>query len=257
MEHLIVNPKHAELFARQGWNGFPALFTHFFPGYVRRRKMLVKRITIPTSEGEIDAFFKLYHHEGSGWSFWGRPSKARREFENYAVFERLGLPAAERIACGEERAASGRLQRAFIITRAVPQALEFDEFFRAAPDAAQRRQVLTDLADIVRRLHAARFYYYDLVWRNILVSLVVPGQPRPYLIDCPRGGFARLGRERKRLRDLASLDKTASQLCSRPERLRFLLQYLGKSRLDEEARRMVHACLAYRRKRWPEDWMGK
>ena len=59
-----------------------------------------------------------------------------------------------------------------------------------------------------------------------------------------------------RRRDLASLDKTASQLCSRTERLRFFLHYLGKKKLTEKTRRMARDCLEYRRTRWPEDWRG-
>ena len=265
MQRLFLNPKYERVFAEQGWNTFSGVFEHFFPNYARRRKMTVQRITIPARDGDMDAFFKLYHHRESGWSFWMRASKARREFHNYAAFERLGLPAADRIACGEERNAFGILQRAFIITRAVPDATELDDYFQSKPPSAERRHILRELAGIVRRLHSAHFYYCDLVWRNILVSnppRVTPAKgsdagPRLFLIDCPRGGFARFGRARKQLRDLASLDKTAAHLCSRTERLRFLLAYLGQRRLDDEGRALVHACLAYRRTRWPEDWRGK
>ena len=63
-------------------------------------------------------------------------------------------------------------------------------------------------------------------------------------------------RERKRLRDLASLDKSAVKFCSRVERLRFLLRYAGKRCLDDEAKKLARACLDYRRRRWPEDWSG-
>ena len=262
MERLIVNPKYAHVFAQRGWNTFSAVFTHFFPHYTRRTKMTVQRVTIPTADGELDAFFKIYHHRRSGWRFWLRSSKARCEFENYAVFDQLGVSAAERVACGEERNLFGRLQRAFIITRAIPEARELGEFFRSQPARAQREHALQELAGMVRRLHAAHFYYYDLVWRNIMVEGTATNsppkaQPRLYFLDCPRGGFGRFGRARKRIRDLASLDKTACQLCSRTERLRFVLRYLQQTRLDKTAKALVRDCLLYRRHRWPEDWKGK
>jgi hypothetical protein len=95
------------------------------------------------------------------------------------------------------------------------------------------------------------------VWRNILVSATANEGPHLFLIDCPSGGVARFGRGRKRLRDLGSLDKSAAQHCSRGERLRFLLNYLGKPRLDDEVRRFASECVEYRRQRWPEDWRGK
>jgi tRNA A-37 threonylcarbamoyl transferase component Bud32 len=253
MERLFVNPRYAAVFAGRGWNSFSSVFLHFLPAYSRRGKMLVQRVTLPTPDGEIPAFFKLYHHARSGWSFWMRASKARREFENYATFERLGVPAAERIACGEERDWTGRLNRAFIITRALP-ASELDAFFRATPRSVHRRQILAELAGMVRRLHSAGFFHHDLVARNVLVSQETPEhEPRLFLIDCPRGGFASVGKERKRLRDLASLDKKGSQLCSRAERLRFLLRYLDKPCVDDEVRLLTRACFTFGRERWADD----
>ena len=256
MERLLIDPKYAPAFAARGWRSFASVFAHFLPGYARQRKMTVQRVTVPTPDGGVDAFFKLYHLRASGWRFWMRASKARCEFQNYQTFARLGVPAAESIACGEERGRWGQLLRAFIITRTVPEACELDDFFQSGPPPAQRDQIRRELAEAVRRLHAARFYYYDLVWRNILVSRV-GGGAKLFLIDCPRGGTAWLGRGRKQLRDLASLDKSASRFCSRTERLRFLLGYLGKSRPDAESRALARACLHYRRTRWPEDWRGK
>ena len=253
MERLFVNPRYAAAFAGRGWNSFSSVFQLFFPTDVRRRKMLVQRVTIPMADGDVPAFFKLYHHARSGWSFWMRASKARREFDNYATFERLGVPAAERIACGEERDWTGRLNRAFIITRAVA-ASELDAFLRTAPRNNHRREILAELAAMVRRLHSAGFFHHDLVARNVLVSHEAPEQgPHLFLIDCPRGGFAHVGKERKRLRDLASLDKKGSQLCSRAERLRFLLHYLDKPRVDDEVRLMARACLKFGRERWAAD----
>ena len=256
MERLLVDPRYAPAFAARGWGSFASVFAHFLPDYARLRKMTVQRVTVPMPTGGVDAFFKLYHLRASAWLFWMRAPKARREFQNYQTFARLGVPAAEAIACGEERGAWGQLLRAFIITRTVPEACELDDFFQSGPPRAQRDQICRELAKAVRRLHTAHFYYHDLVWRNILVSRVGGGS-KVFLLDCPRGGMAWFGRGRKRLRDLASLDKSAVRLCSRPDRLRFLLRYLGKSRPDAESRALARACLHYRRTRWPEDWRGK
>ena len=186
-----------------------------------------------------------------------RASKARREFENYATFARLAVPAAEAIACGEERDGLGRLRRAFILTRAVPNACGLDEFFKARPPWHERREVLAELAGLLRQLHAASFFYYDLVWRNILVERDGAGRLRIFLIDCPRGRHAVSGIRRRQLRDLASLDKLGAQFCSRAERLRFLLGYSGQNQTDVQTRSLLRACLDYRRNRWPEDWGGK
>jgi tRNA A-37 threonylcarbamoyl transferase component Bud32 len=255
MDRLFANPAFRDVWAKAGATTVADAVSKFFPEQERRRKVTVRSITLSGNQ-PIDAFIKLYHHRDGGWRFWLRKSKAKCEFDNYLTFQRLGVPSAEVIACGEERDGLGRLHRDFIVTRAVPQARGLDDFFRARPEWRRRGALLLELAAIVRRLHAADFFYHDLVWRNLLVS-DVNGEAKLFLIDCPRGGVARFGRRRRLLRDLASLDKSASQLCSRAERLRFLLLYLGKKRVDDEARALARACIEYRRRRWPEDWRGK
>lgn len=257
MERLLVHPKYDGMFAAQGWKSFERILAHFLPDTTPHRKVTIQRATISTNEGSVDTFFKLYNHGSGAWGFWLRPSKARREFENYETLTRLGVPAAEAIACGEERDGFGRIRRAFIITRAIPAARTLVEFFAASPPCHERAQIIRELTGIVRRLHEAQFYYYDLVWRNILVTREPDGRPKLFLIDCPRGGFARCGRSHKQLRDLASLDKSAAQFCSRSERLRFLRFYLDDEQQRGEARSLARACLKYRRARWPEDWRGK
>jgi len=256
MERLLVHPKYQPAFAALGWKNFASIVAHFLPESTRRGKVTVKPASISTSSGDVTVFFKLYEH-GGAWNFWLRASKARREFESYEIFARLSAPSAEPMACGEERDALGRVRRAFIITRAVPGACTLIDFFRAQPSRGERDLVLRELAGIVRRLHNENFFYHDLVWRNILVSRHGTGAPKIFLIDCPRGGFARFGSKRKQLRDLASLDKSASQFCTRSERLRFLQLYFGEQILSDKVRTLARACLDYRRTRWPEDWRGK
>src|SRR6185369_14096452 len=100
-----------------------------------------------------------------------------------------------------------------------------------------RKHLVEQLADIARRLHAANFFHHDFVWRNILVTQDEASRPQIWLIDCPRGKFDHsIRRHRRCIKDLASLDKVASQLCTRGERLLFLKLYLRKSPLDVEVK---------------------
>jgi len=257
MDRLFVNLKYQCAWDEHSWRNVDSVVKHFLPDHQQRGRVTVRRVNVSTAHGVIDSFLKLYDHRADGWRFWMRASKARREFENYAAFAQLEVPAAEAIACGEERDRLGRLHRAFILTRAVPNACGLDEFFKTKPPWQERRQVLDELANTTRRLHAASFFYHDLVWRNILVSRDGAMKPHVLFIDCPRGGRACCGANRKRLRDLASLDKSAAQFCSRAERLRFLLQYSDRNQTDDEIRALAQACIEYRRTRWPEDWRGK
>jgi hypothetical protein len=231
-------------------NSFAALLEHFSAGTNARGEVFVTRAALPDG---TDVFFKLYRYKRPSWRFWRRASKARREYGNYALLSAAGVRVAQRVAIGEERDAIGRLKQAFIITVTVPGARTLIQFAEQKPSSELRKSVFGQLAQFTRAMHASSFFYHDLVWRNVLVN----DRNEVVLIDCPRGDIARFGKERQRLRDLASLDKSAWKFCRRSERLRFLLNYLGTKRVDENARLLIHACLDYRRTRWPEDWGGR
>jgi hypothetical protein len=159
-----------------------------------------------------------------------------------------------------KRAANTRTTKsspASVCQRRIPQCETLIEFFQRRPSREERAQVVCQLADITRRLHEAHFFGRSLVWRNILVSRSGSAGVKLFLIDCPRGGAARFGRARRRLRDLATLDKCAMQYCSRAERLRFLLAYRQQPRLDDAARAMLRGSLEYSRRRWPDEWRGR
>ena len=261
---LIVAAAFQDAFAQLGLDTPALVRAHFLPGPIpAKTTVIVKPATLVQSDGSsMEVFYKQYEYAPPTWRFLGRPSKARCEYDNYGVFMRLKLPCARRVAWGEERDGWSRLRRAFILTQAIPDAVSLKEFFQAPAGLTSslrrslRRTLRNQLADMTRRIHAADFYHHDLVWRNLLVTWRAPAAPQLWWIDCPRGGFVRWspGRERRRIKDLASLDKVASQVCTRTERAAFIRAYLGRPSLDVEARKLIRAVLAYRRKRWPKDW---
>lgn len=232
-----------------------AASAHFLRQESQKRGVTVVQRELETAGKTERLFFKQYYYSPASWRFLGRPAKAAREAQSYAELARLGLAVPEVICWGEDRDTIGRLRQAVIATVAVPDAVELPDFLkrtrhaRNPQDQATRRAVLNDLADSVRRMHAACFYHHDLVGRNLLYSSsTAAGRSRLWWIDCPRGAYDHWSpmRPRKRLRDLAGLDKTGAQFCSRVERLRWLLAYLGKSRLSPEDKLMARSIVAYR-----------
>ena len=266
---LFVAEPYRHLFQQLGLQSVEAI-SRFFLGTTRSdtSKVVVRPATVPTSDdGPLDVFFKQYHYARPAWTFVGRRSKARCEFENYGVFAQLHLATAEPMAVGEDRDALGRLRRAFILTRAIPDAQTLVEFMQGpARDRSQtrirklRRELISQLAAMTRRIHAAGFFHHDLVWRNVLVTNAASAgeEARLWWIDCPRGKFTRwsIARRRRRLKDLASLDKPAGRWCTRGERVLFVKRYLEVTRLNEAAKRLIRDTLRYRKQRWPEDWDG-
>lgn len=248
-------------FKRLGLDSFSSISKFFLrESPPQKTAAIVRRGEIPLADGAShEVFYKQYEFASPPWKFLCRPSKALCEWRNYAVFARLGIPCPEPIACGEERDPLGRLRRAFIITRAIPESETLIQFWQKPSPQAARKKLLLQLAGLVRRIHEAGFFHHDLVWRNILVSAQNAADPQLWWIDCPRGSFDSWSplRRRKKLKDLASLDKSAVKFCTRRERLAFLEAYLGGKRLDAEVKSLARAVVDYRRTRWPEDWEGK
>jgi tRNA A-37 threonylcarbamoyl transferase component Bud32 len=262
MAFVAVNPRFVPLCEQLSLRTAADFVRRFGEGVAAGEKAVVVRQSRLQGIGSepIEIFYKQYECGRSRWAYWVRPSKARTEFNNYAVFRELGLNSAECVACGEQRDLFGRLLRAFIITVAIRDALPLNEFVArhcsgrdSASSCAIRDSLCAQLARMTRIIHRADFFHHDLVWRNVLVTSEESG-PKVWWIDCPSGGFVRLFQHISRLRDLASLDKLASKFCTRAERVRFLRVYLDQPRLKEAGKRLARAALDYRRKRWPEDW---
>lgn len=263
---LLVAEPYRRLFERLGLDSVGKVTAFFLPA-AQPERVVVRETSLTAPDHEpVEVFFKQYQFTRPAWSFIGRRSKARCEFDNYAVFARLQIPAAEAIAAGENRDRWGRLRHAFIVTRAVPASSTLVEFMqgpvrdRTTPaHRALREDLIAQLAGMTRRIHDARFFHHDLVWRNVLVSGSAAGPVRLVWIDCPRGSFARWpgSTRRRRIKDLASLDKPAGRWCTRGERVRFIREYLGLARLNADAKQLIRDTLHYRRTRWPEDWDGR
>jgi hypothetical protein len=262
MDRLLVDPRYRALFLQLGLKthaSVTALLGEIKTG--DRRQVLVATRTLPPSAQDVEQlYYKQYFYPRPSWRFWIRPSKAWREYANYAVFEQLGVACAQRVACGESRDWLGRLRHAFILTRAIPQTVTLLDFIRELPPLqdtevrAVRAALTNQLAQMVRRLHEARFFHNDLYWRNILVQHRDGDSPRLWWIDCPRGRFSRrsLACHRRRVKDLAALDLEAAKHCSRTERVRFLQEYLGSPKLGQSGKQLARDILTYRRQRWPE-----
>jgi len=264
------------IFRALGLSSFASVVAFFSPpAPLQRTTVLVRPGTLAAAgRSPLHVFYKQYEYQPAAWSFLGRASKARREYENYAVLRQLDIPSAEPVAFGEQRDGFGRLRRAFIITRTIPEARPLPEFvapataavtsgaapagLRAGVPRDERAALRRQLAVFTRRIHDAGFFHHDLYWRNILVTRPPAAPPQLWWIDCPRGRFDRWSpwRHRRRLKDLASLDKAGSEFCSRAERVAFIREYLNEKRLSPEGKRLIRDVLVYRRRRWPEAWKG-
>lgn len=174
-------------------------------------------------------------------------TRIEAEWENLRRFSAWGIRTAQIVACGLERR-HRRFVRGAMVTEELTGTADLaalayrnDPCFR---DASWVRAVSAQLARDTRCMHQHRFAHNDLKWRNLLVSNASP--PVTYWIDCPSGRFwwGPFLRHRA-IKDLACLDKLGRVYLRRTQRLRFFLDYLDRSTLKPEDKRMLRKVLHY------------
>ncbi len=257
MDRLYIDPRARDWLVALKLDSCATILAFFAPSEPPQIKAVIvvpRTVQLPGGGETRSVFYKLYEYAAPSCRFWGRRSKARCEFENYAAFETLGIPTARRVACGEMRDGIGRLCRAFIITEAIPRAWTLPQFVdefcpnRATAEGRILRDgICRQMAALTRRIHDGGFSHHDLYWRNILVTWTPPEPLKLWWIDCPRGGFSR--QRRRHIKDLASLDKMAAKHCTRSERLTFLKTYAG----TDDVKSLAREVLTYRRRRWSNE----
>jgi tRNA A-37 threonylcarbamoyl transferase component Bud32 len=211
-----------------------------------------KSVTLCAGQiGDVSVFYKQYDNDPKAFRYVLRWSRARREFESYRAMQRLGVRCATPVACGEARDMLHRLRRSFCITVAIPDARPLPEFVSAHcgwrdGSRGYRSAIISQLAQMTRTAHQGGFVHLDLWVRNVLVNWESPGRPALWWIDSPRGRVTRAFAWLGITMDLAALDKGGAAMFSRAERLRFMLQYMGKDRVDEKVRKMVKRVLDFK-----------
>ncbi len=184
-----------------------------------------------------------WQHRWLGWVLRTR-SPARCEWDNLRAMRRAWFDVAEMVAVGDAPIAPGRACPSFLVLREVPgkqldQLLEPGwEGLGGLPGPEARSRVIRDVAGMVRRLHANGFYHRDLYLAHLIVT-EDERWGRPFLIDLQRVEQRFPPRRRWLVKDLAAMAYSAPPSVSRGDRLRFLLQYLCKSRVDPMVRRWV------------------
>jgi hypothetical protein len=175
------------------------------------------------------------------------PQRVRTEWQNLLAFRERGIPTATLVGYGLERR-FGRFVRGALITEEIPNTVDLAEMAYANDpllrDPRWVGHVLHQIARFTRTLHDAGFAHNDLKWRNLLVD--DGAMPTVHLIDCPNGGYWwGIFLKYRIIKDLACLDKVAKYQLSRSQRLRFYLDYTGRTRLTEEDRQRIGKILTF------------
>jgi hypothetical protein len=201
VKHAIPQRKTVVFMLRDGSRAY--LKRHFPPGLF----LTLKKFLLPSSE-----------------------PTAYDEFANIAAFHRAGLPTVVPIAAGRQRGS-------YLVTQALDGCIKLDDYIRQATLTPRAKtELISGLAGLIRRMHAAGFNHRDLYLCHILRD----GGGGLYLVDLHRVQRRAAVPERWRVKDIAALNYSApAGIFSRTDRLRFLKAYLGRERLTAGDRRFA------------------
>lgn len=239
MAHWVLQSDYAE--HEETFGSLDAVFA--LEGERLTRDPLSEVIRI--ERGAVRYYVKRYWGAGKGLRrYLGRP-RVKAEWQNLKLFAKWGIPTAPIVAYGLERNA-GAFVRGALVTRELENTLNLAEIAEYEDQRLADRgwvlHVSQQVAQGTRTLHEHHFTHNDLKWRNLLVN----DKAELFFIDCPTGSFWWGPLLRYRIiKDLACLDKVAKRVLSRTQRLRFYLQYRGRTRLSEGDKRRVLQILKF------------
>ncbi len=225
------------------------------------------RITSDSRSGvsriELDQnyYVKIFRGRGNRWHHLLRRDRYSVEIRNLEYFSSLGIATPTIVATGH-RKVCGLLAAGVLVTREVENSQNLLEYLQGgklySEGPANARQLLTQLANILRKLHAARFYAADIKPRNILVAR--RGQEQILVFfDCPRGrrlpGFLFRHNANK---DLAHLFRDMRESVRKTDLLRAYKQYLGCEKLSpQQKQRATQVITYYDRRRETRERRGR
>ena len=212
------------------------------PNHARGGFSSVTRLTLQDANGEPRVFYLkrqsnyLIRHVRRPL---GEPTVSR-EFYNIERFARLGIPALEAAFYAEQ--SQGGETRAILLTPELDGYQPLDEWYAGWDRHSYRlkQDLLLAAARLVALLHSHAIVHNCLYPKHIFLRQVEDGV-RVRLIDLEKSR-AHMFSPWGRMRDLDALQRR-SPTPSRSQRLRFLLNYLNKSRVDAEVRYWVTRVL--------------
>ena len=201
-------------------DGAPGFYVkrHFFPNWTKRLR--------GTFRG---TFFGMH--------------RGQAEYRALNAMRAVGVPAVRAVAYGGRRVAHF-LAACFLVTEEVPEAPNLTSFAldvlagRRSLSGAERRALLSNLAEQLATMHSAGCSHGNLFWRNLLIRFGPDERPEFFFLDAqplhswqrfsPGGNWWQ--------RELAQLTVSAMVFTTRTERLRFVREYLGGARATPDVK---------------------
>jgi tRNA A-37 threonylcarbamoyl transferase component Bud32 len=200
----------------------------------------------------------------TGLRSWLGHSRLRMELRNLERFHQWGINVPTVVGYGEDYILS-RTLRGMLITAGVERAESLELMAKNYPERFHQSRwldnVIQQVAVLTAKLHLQRFCHNDLFWRNLLIQDNVDG-PKVFAIDCPSGSFWPWPfLYKRRVKDLACLDKMAMHYLSTTQRLRFVHYYMNALGGEGDIRQLIADVLKYperrRKRKQRQNWFRR
>ncbi|WP_456413614.1 lipopolysaccharide kinase InaA family protein [Thiolapillus sp.] len=211
----------------------------------------VSRIQLPTPAGGEETLFlkRQENHTRKTWRhpFSGEPT-FRGEARNLRRLNRGGVAAPQMVYYAEKQSPGG--WQVILATRELHGYLPLDRLVQNwreqgwARFRTQRRRIIPQVADVVRKLHELRLVHNALHAKHVFVH---EQSGAACLIDLEKMR-RRMRRRKAVLRDLDSFNRRTAVI-SRTDRLRFLLAYLQREKVDAEVRALWRQLVALEKRK--------
>lgn len=193
---LWIRPDLADRFARIGWNSLANILTSDRVRYVRLRSYFNGWDTGTALVPNADAASGTYLHIKRFRPGWRGCGRGLAEANIVGLFESHGIDCMRVAAVGQttwsrrvdgycslyisEQVGTGESAWSLLECRAEEEA--------ATEDNLRRQQIVSSVASVVARMHAADLYHGDLKWKHLLPEQG-PAEPETWrLIDLERAG---------------------------------------------------------------------
>jgi hypothetical protein len=200
----------------------------------------VSRHELERRDGALEAVYIKRQQNHTARSWW-HPLHGvltfRREFDNLRLLQSFGVPSLELLYFAERMVGADR--RAILVTRELAGYASLDDCMKywkrhGFPERAVWQGLLRDLAAIARRMHRHRLRQNCFYPKHVFIGEAA-GEPDIRLLDFEKARRT-LSARRAMLRDLDTLNRHSPDLRT-TDRLRFLLAYFDRNKVDRQVRK--------------------
>jgi len=254
-EGLSIHSAFFELLERNGLASFSRLYGYAGGKLFKKNRFRsVVRMTLQDASGKEHVLHLKRHHPPvatrlkSILTGFNIPDGAENEWEMIRRLEAVGIRTMTPVAFGSVRR-MGLPFRALTLTEDLAGAEKLEDFlprvFGDQPlnnqEVERKRRIIRETARWAARFHNAGFSHQDFYLGHVFIRTGKGDDFTLHLIDLQRVRESRRPRPSRILKDLAQINFSALQLpcLTRTDRMRFIHDYLGRSRLMEKDKRLI------------------